>query len=136
MSALALPRLSAGSARLIRSGLRWLKEDGAALQAREPLASCYVRLHQPAGVRVPLEEEQNDLQVVLALREAGSVHFRTGLGHGGYRDMVEAGEWRPGEVIADGDRAAPRCPWHHPMARVRGLPPATAAVRAGTAVGL
>lgn len=106
MSALLLPKLSASPARLGRSGLRWLKDAGATLRAREPLAACYVRLQAAPGARVPLPEEQNDLQVVLAPREAGPVHYRQGLGHGGYRDMVEAGEWRAGEVVADGGEGA------------------------------
>lgn len=104
MSALKLPPLAAKPARLRRSGLRWLCESGAALQAREPLASCYVRMQAPAGARMPLAEEQNDIQVVLAPRQAGIVQHRGGLGHGGFRDLVEAGEWRAGEVIADADR--------------------------------
>ena len=100
MSELVLPKLSASPARLHRSGLKWLKPAGASLRAREPLASSYLRLAGPAGGRTPLPEEQNDLQVVLAPEQAGAVTFRDGLSFGGYRNLVEAGEWRAGEVVA------------------------------------
>jgi hypothetical protein len=103
MSALALPPLSADPARLRRSGLRWLHSSGATVQAREPIAACYVRLSSADGSRVPLTEEQNDLQIVLAPASACTIRPASGFSDGGFRDVVESGEWRAGERIADAD---------------------------------
>lgn len=101
MSTLIMPPLSADPARLRRSGLRWLKPSGATLAAREPLAMCYLRLSAASGATVPLPEEQNDLQLVLAPAAGCQVQQREGLSDGGYRDMVEGGEWRSGEAVAE-----------------------------------
>ena len=100
MSALSLPPLCADPARLRRSGFRWLRPSGSAVQAREPIAACYVRLSSTEGGGVPLVEEQNDLQVVLA--PAGACTFRptSGFSAGGFRDLVATGDWRAGESVA------------------------------------
>jgi hypothetical protein len=106
MSVLALPRLSANPARLVRSGLCWLKGECAEVQAREPIAVCYVNLLAADGSGMPLAEEQNDLQVVLAPTHACRIRIRDGLSYGGYRDVVTGGEWRIGEAVADSEGAA------------------------------
>lgn len=103
MSALTLPPLSADPARVRRSGMRWLRTTGAHVQAREPIAACYVRLSGPDDTRMPLPEEQNDLQVVLAPDSACTIKLPGGLADGGFRDLVEAGEWHAGEVIAQAE---------------------------------
>src|SRR5262249_52331115 len=97
---------SADPARLIRSGLSWLKGESAEVQAREPIAVCYAKLLVANGVRMPFAEEQNDLQVVLAPTQACRMRMREGLSHGGYRDVVAGGDWRAGEVVADAEGAA------------------------------
>ncbi len=92
MKPLVLPALSAEPARIRRSGLRWRRESGAQVRAREPVAVCYVRLSSVGDAPVPLAEEQNDLQVVLAPRAACQYHpegrrFRRRLSRSG-------GDWR------------------------------------------
>jgi hypothetical protein len=101
MTPLILPALSADPARIRRSGLRWLRESGARVAAREPMAVCYIRLAAPAGGRVPLPEEQNDLQVVLMPASDAVIHHRANVSEGGYRDLVETGDWQAGEHVAD-----------------------------------
>lgn len=104
MTELRMPALSADSARLRRSGMRWLQRSGDRIKAREPLAVCYLRLSDFAGNRpLPLREEQNDLQVVLAPSVDCQVTFPDSLSKGGYQDMVEDGEWRAGELLANAE---------------------------------
>jgi hypothetical protein len=97
-----MPALLADPARLRRSGLKWLRGSGSSVKAREPLAVCYVRLSDSSGGErpVPLREEQNDLQVVLAPSVDCTVTYPDALSKGGYQDMVEGGEWRAGELVA------------------------------------
>jgi hypothetical protein len=105
MIKLRTPALSADPARLRRSGLRWMHRSGDSVEAREPIAFCYVRLSDPNGSdrSLPLREEQNDLQVVLAPRDACKISYPEGLSKGGYQDMVESGDWRSGEYVADAE---------------------------------
>ncbi|HEY5263474.1 MAG TPA: hypothetical protein VIJ37_00665 [Steroidobacteraceae bacterium] len=107
MSKLRMPPLSAAPLRLRRSGLRWLRRSGDLLAAREPVAACYVRLSGSCGDGrpLPLAEEQNDIQVVLAPNTACSVNYQDSLSSGGYQDMVEGGDWDAGTVIASSESA-------------------------------
>ena len=102
MSVLTLPPLSVNAARLSRSGFRWLQPDGSQVGARMPIAACYARL-SAGDARIPLSEEQNDLQVVLAPRDACQIAYREGMSKGGYQDAVGIGDWRAGEAIASAD---------------------------------
>jgi hypothetical protein len=107
MSDLVMPALSASPLSLRRSGLRWLRRSGDTLGARDPIAVCYARIagSPGAGQSMPLGEEQNDLQVVLAPRAGCTIRLRTELSKGGYQDMVEAGDWDEGAVLATADAA-------------------------------
>lgn len=106
MTPLVLPPLSAEPARMRRSGLRWRRPSGAQVGAREPVAVCYVRLSGVGDAPVPLGQEQNDLQVLLAPAAACRFHRKADASEGGYRDLVETGEWRPGEYVADAESLA------------------------------
>ncbi len=103
MIPLVLPALSAEPARIRRSGLRWRRESGAQVRAREPIAVCYVRLSGVGDAPVPLAEEQNDLQVLLAPQAPCRIHRKAEVSEGGYRDLVDTGEWRPGEYVVDAE---------------------------------
>jgi hypothetical protein len=89
-----------------RSGLRWRRQSGVQVRAREPVAVCYIRLSAVGNAPVPLAEEQNDLQVLLAPRADCTFHRKADASEGGYRDLVETGEWRPGEYVADAESLA------------------------------
>jgi hypothetical protein len=105
MIKLTMPALSAAPARLRRSGLRWSCRSGDLVEARTPIASCYVRLSDAGGSDrpMPLQEEQNDLQVVLAPSSTCKITYSEGLSKGGYQDLVESGDWRSGEYVADAE---------------------------------
>jgi hypothetical protein len=105
MIELSMPPLSASPRRLARSGLSWLHRSGDSVQAREPIASCYLRLADSgSGDRpMPMRDEQNDLQVVLAPREACTLFYREEFSKGGYQALVEGGDWHAGESIADAE---------------------------------
>lgn len=103
MTALVLPPLSAEPARLSRSGLRWRRQSGTQVAAREPVAVCYVRLSGVGDAPVALAEEQNDLQVLLAPSAPCRFHRKADVSEGGYRDLVQTGEWRSGEYVADAE---------------------------------
>jgi hypothetical protein len=67
------------------------------------VAVCYVRLSGVSDAPVALAEEQNDLQVLLAPSVACRFHRKADVSEGGYRDLVQTGEWRSGEYVADAD---------------------------------
>lgn len=101
VSDLRLPALRASPFGLLRSGLRWLRPDGANVAAREPIAVCNVRLARPRDEELPLPfaEEQNDLQVVLAPSAPGRIAYREGLSRGGFQDLVGTADWDEREVV-------------------------------------
>lgn len=103
MKPLNLPPLSGGHARLTRSGLSWLRSPGERVRAREPIAMCYVALNCGEGEKVPLPEERNDLQVVLSSAENCQIRPVEELSYGGFRDMVDSGDWIVGQVIAEAE---------------------------------
>jgi len=106
MTPLVLPPLAANPARIRRSGIRWRRRSGTEVQSREPVAVCYIRLTATGDTPVPLAEEQNDLQVLLAPRADCLFHRKADVSEGGYRDLVESGEWRAGEHVADAESLA------------------------------
>jgi hypothetical protein len=103
MTELTMPVLSASPWQLQRSGLSWLRRSGESLAAGEPMASCYLRLFESSSSdnSMPLRDERNDLQVVLAPTEPCTVTLREALSKGAYQALVEASDWSPGESIAD-----------------------------------
>ena len=105
MIELRMPPLSASPQRLRRSGLRWMHRSGDRVEAREPIAVCYLRLADSgrSDRPLPLRDEQNDLQVVLAPSNACTVTYREEFSKGGYQTLVEGGDWRAGECIAEAE---------------------------------
>lgn len=105
MTELSLPALSVSPRRLSRSGFSWLHPTKEPAAARQPIASCYLRISDAAASNqpMPLRDEQNDLQVVLAPRAACTVKYREALFKGGYQALVEGSDWQAGECIGDCD---------------------------------
>ena len=103
MTQLRLPALSASPRRLRRLGMTWLKRSGDDVAAREPVAACYLRLSESGASNrpMPLRDEQNDLQAVLAPAEPCTVALREKFSKAGDQAHVEAGDWQSGEGIAD-----------------------------------
>src|SRR5260370_1808106 len=110
MTELRLPAFSISPWRLRRSGLSWLHRSGDRVASREPIAVCHVRLADSgrSDSLLPLCEEQNDLQIVLAPGNECTVTYREELSQGGYQALVEGGDWQGGECIAHAD--APQGP--------------------------
>lgn len=103
MTQLRLPALSASPRRLRRFGLTWLKRSGDDVSAREPVAACYLRLSESEASNrpMPLRDEQNDLQAVLAPAEPCTLALREKFSKAGDQAHVDAGDWQSGEGIAD-----------------------------------
>lgn len=105
MTDLRMPPLHASPFGLVRSGLHWLRPSGETVGAREPIAACHVRLvgTRDTDLPLPLIEEQNDLQVVLAPRSACKIEHRASLSKGGYQDMVGGADWDDDEVVGSAE---------------------------------
>ncbi len=103
MTELSLPPLSVSPRRLGRSGFNWLHPSKEPAAARQPIASCYLRISEGAATDqpMPLRDEQNDLQVVLAPRDECTLSYRQEFFKGGYQALVEGSDWQAGECIAD-----------------------------------
>lgn len=74
-----------------RSGLRWLREDGATCRAGEAVAYCNVGLARTSGPRdapMPLASEQLDFQAVLSTPVAGRLTHAPKSSRGGFFDML------------------------------------------------
>jgi hypothetical protein len=94
-----------------RSGVRWLREDGAFCRAGEPIAFCYFGLiPTEAGGREPFPEEWQDVQAVLAPRVAGRIR-RTESSRGGFIDVLDHFMvWGENDIIAELEPAEPGGP--------------------------
>jgi hypothetical protein len=103
MMQLRLPALSASPRRLRRLGLTWLKRSGDEVAAREPVAACYLHLSESDASNgpMPLRDEQNDLQAVLAPAEPCTIALREKLSTAADQAHVDTGDWQSGEGVAD-----------------------------------
>lgn len=87
-----------------RSGLRWLREEGALCRAGEAVAYCNVGLlpipGAPRRFEQPFKDEFPDLQAVLAPRIAGRIRRSEVSSRGGFLDRLELFQfWTPDYVI-------------------------------------
>jgi hypothetical protein len=98
---LRMPDLRATPFQLLRSSLTMLKGPGATVSAREPIATCYLRLYQvgEGDAGTPFAEEQCDLQLVLAPSAPGRIAPRGALSHGGFQDLVPSNRWDEREIV-------------------------------------
>ena len=74
---LRLGTLAVAGYDVVRSGVRWLRDEGHACRVGELVAYCNLRLapsaSAPAGA-APFAEEARDFQVGLATRVGGRLH--------------------------------------------------------------
>lgn len=99
-----------------RSGLRWLREDGALCRAGEAIAFCNIGLIPVRGPRQldnPFSTEGSDLQVALAPRVSGRIRRSQVSSRGGFLDMLDLFQfWEPdfvlGHMARVDDSAPPR----------------------------
>ncbi len=76
---------------LVRSGLRWLREDGYFCRAREPAAYCNIAIIGSDA----FGPERSDLQVALAPARSGRLFHGQSVAHGGVLDRLPRERWNP-----------------------------------------
>lgn len=104
---LTLGPLSADGHKILRSGVRWLCQDGQACRPNEVIGYCNVSFERSGGRPMgpgPFADEM-EIQVGFAPRVGGRIHFRTGAALGGYLDIRTANVWRMDDVVAEMDVA-------------------------------
>ena len=98
---LTLGSLKADGFSIVRSGIRWLKENGQTCRANEPIAYCNITI-EPSGARgastSPFTDEQ-ELQVALAPRISGRLSIDSNVARGGYLSIRTSDVWEAGVVI-------------------------------------
>jgi hypothetical protein len=75
-----------------RSGIRWLREDGATVRPGEAVAFCNIGLaaELAAGpIRGPFVEEWLDVQAVLSTRVGGTLRYGERASRGGFMDLLD-----------------------------------------------
>ena len=86
-----------------RSGMRWLCEDGHLCRPGEAVAYCNVGLTPDGGPRQvdePFREEWQDVQAVLAPRQAGRIRRSEASSRGGFLDRLDLFQvWTPDFVL-------------------------------------
>ncbi len=100
---LTLGPLSAEGHAILRSGVRWLCNDGHVCRPNEVIGYCNVSLERSGGRQTgpgPFVEEM-EIQVGFAPRLGGRIRIATGATLGGYMDIREAKAWEPHTVIAE-----------------------------------
>jgi len=99
--ALRLGNLKAEGYTIVRSGVRWLRENGQMCRANQPIGYCNLTL-EPTGVRVtspsPFADEL-ELQVVLAPRVSGRLSLAPNIARGGYLSIRTSDTWDPETII-------------------------------------
>ena len=100
---LRLGTLAVAGYDVVRSGVRWLRDEGHACRVGELVAYCNLRLapsaSAPAGA-APFAEEARDFQVGLATRVGGRLHRAHDASRGGFIDrLAEHTVWMPNHVI-------------------------------------
>jgi hypothetical protein len=99
---LRLGPLQAPGFTVLRSGIRWLHEDGHLCRPGEAVAFCNIGLAATEGARAdppPFAGEDIDMQVVLAPRRAGRLRRSAHSSLGGYLDKLYFHPWAPDFVI-------------------------------------
>ncbi len=100
---LRLGRLAAPGYDVVRSGVRWLREDGHACRAGEIVGYCNVRIAPSGGAPsgpAPFAEEGRDFQVALATRVGGRLVRAPDASRGGFIDrLAEHSVWMPDHGI-------------------------------------
>jgi hypothetical protein len=114
---LKLGALGTTVAPVVRSGIRWIHDDGHACRAHDIVGWCNVRVGVPAQDGM-FADEARDLQIAFATRVAGTLRRGADTSRGGFLDRLpELERWRAGQTIgevelragetADGDALRP-----------------------------
>ena len=76
---------------IVRSGLRWLREDGQICRAGEVVAYCSIDVWSPKGKSAPpgpFSDERRDFQVAISTPVSGRLHHASGATRGGFFDSL------------------------------------------------
>ena len=97
---LTLGALKAEGYTIVRSGIRWLRENDQMCRANEPIAYCNISL-ESTGTRItsPSPFAEEELQVALAPRVGGRLSIDSNLAHGGYLSIRTSDTWDAGAVL-------------------------------------
>jgi len=97
-----------------RSGIRWLRDDGALWRPGEPVGFCNIGFGRIGGARdapMPLAAEALDLQAVLAPRVGGRLRRAPDSSRGGFFDLLDHLQlWSPDYAIGTLEPAAGASP--------------------------
>lgn len=100
---LGLPALGRTDVPVVRSGVRWVRDDRHVCRANEIVAWCNMRVGVPSRDGL-FADEARDLQVALATRVAGTLRRDAGASRGGFLDRLpELERWRAGQPIGQLD---------------------------------
>lgn len=93
---------------VLRSGIRWLREEGQYCRANQPIGWFNIVM-EPTGTRgagLPVFAQERELHVVVAPRVSGRLSFEGGIARGGYLSIRSIDPWDPetriGEIEVDG----------------------------------
>ncbi len=95
---------------VVRSGLRWLREDGQICHAGEVVAYCSIDVWSPKGKSAtpgPFSDERRDFQVAISTPVSGRLHHASGATRGGFFDQLNMFKWFEDFVIGHIDVASP-----------------------------
>lgn len=105
---LRLGPLGAKGYTVLRSGIRWLREEGQYCRANQPIGWFNIVM-EPTGTRsggMPVFADERELQVVVAPRVSGRLSLEGGISRGGYLSVRSIDPWdaatRIGEIEVDG----------------------------------
>jgi len=99
--ALTLSPLEARGYTILRSSIRWLREDGQMCRAHQPIGFCNITL-EPTGTRaggLPLFADETELQLVFAPRVSGRLKLDGDSARGGYLSIRSIEAWESGACI-------------------------------------
>jgi len=96
--------ISLAEGRLVRSDVRWLKEDGQACRAGDLIGYCNIAM--AAGDAGAFAEESFDLQVAFAAPVAGIFRRQADASRGGYIARLAASPWRDDQLVGHIEPAA------------------------------
>lgn len=110
--ALRFGPLSVEGYKVLRSGIRWLREDGNLCHRGDPIAFCNIGLHPSEALRKsprPFEGEAGDLKMLMVTPLSGRLRRASGLSRGGFFDAHYNSFWIPDETIASIEPEADQC---------------------------
>ncbi|HEY8244911.1 MAG TPA: hypothetical protein VII68_15705 [Casimicrobiaceae bacterium] len=106
LAPLSLAALGTTVAPVVRSGIRWIHDDGHICRPHEIVGWCNVRVGVP-DVDGTFADEARDLQIAFATRVAGTLKRGADTSRGGFLDRLpELERWQAGQTIGHVETSA------------------------------